>query len=138
LLKANDFYIYTLTKKRISNIVCIFFVFVTIFISDDTLTFGTNANKLFIYIKYLIYLILIILMLIKFGMKTIVPQSTLYLFAIIITISSTALVNFDFRGGYGYQIMIIVLAYLITQSLNIKQFIEIFKKYILILTQIFH
>jgi len=67
-------------------------------------------------------------------MKTIVSQSTLYLFAIIITISSTALVNFDFRGGYGYQIMIIVLAYLITQSLNIKQFIEIFKKYILILS----
>ena len=69
----------------------------------------------------------------RFGIRTIVPMSTIYLFAIIIAIFSTALVNFDFRGGYGYQIMTVTLAFLIAHFINHKQFLEIFSKYLFVL-----
>jgi len=121
------------TLKRKSSFLLPFLLFIIIFISDDTLTFGTNANKLFIYFKYLIYFLLMLWLLNRFGIRTIVPMSTIYLFAIIIAIFSTALVNFDFRGGYGYQIMTVTLAFLIAHFINHKQFLEIFSKYLFVL-----
>jgi len=55
---------------------------------------------------------------------------------IISAIFTSALTNFDFRGGYGYQILIVTLAFLIAHFINFKQFREIFSKYILILSVI--
>ncbi len=121
-------------QSRKSSFLLPFLLFIIIFISDDTLTFGTNANKLYIYSKYLIYCVIFILLLMKFGKKILVHQSTLYMFVILMAIFSTALVNFDFRlDGYGYQIMIIALAFLITQFLKIKQFLFIFNRYVYII-----
>lgn len=123
-------------QSRKSSFLLPFLLFVIIFISDDTLSFGSNANKLFMYFKYAVYCLLILWLLIRFGIKKNVPQSTLYLLAIIIAIFSTALANFDFRGGYGYQIMVITLAFLIVNFFNFKQFLKIYSQYIFILSVI--
>jgi glycosyltransferase involved in cell wall biosynthesis len=56
------------------------------------------------------------------------------LYLIIISIFLTSLLHLDFRGGYVYQIWIILLAFLIAKSFSIEEFSVMFNRYIFILS----
>ena len=109
-------------------------LFIIIFISNDTLTFGTNADSKYIIFKYVVYFLLTIYLIVRSSTKIFVFKSTLYLYLIIISIFLTSLLHLDFRGGYVYQVWIILLAFLIAKSLNIEEFSAIFNRYIFILS----
>jgi len=109
-------------------------LFIIIFISNDTLTFGTNADIKYIIFKYVVYFLLTFFLLIKSNIKIITLKSTLYLYLIFISIFLTSSLHLDFRGGYVYQIWIILLAFLIAKSLRIEEFSVIFNRYIFILS----
>ena len=111
-----------------------FLLFIIIFISNDTLTFGTNEDSKYIIFKYVVYFLLTFFLLIKPNIKILTLKSSLYLYLIIISIFLTSLLHLDFRGGYVYQIWIILLAFLIAKSLSIEEFSVIFNRYIFILS----
>ena len=109
-------------------------LFIIIFISNDTLTFGTNEDNKYIIFKYIVYFLLTFFLLIKSNIKIITLKSTLYLYLIIISIFLTSLIHLDFRGGYVYQIWIVFLSFLIAKSLNIEEFSVMFNRFIFILS----
>lgn len=109
-------------------------LFIIIFISNDTFTFGTNADSKYIMFKYIVYFLLTFFLLIKSNIKIITLKSTFYLYLIFISILLTLLIHLDFRGGYVYQIWIILLAFLIAKSLSIEEFSVMFNRYIFILS----
>lgn len=111
-----------------------FLLFIIIFISNDTFTFGTNEDSKYIIFKYVVYFLLTFFLLIKSNIKIITLKSTLYLYLIIISIFLTSLIHLDFRGGYVYQFWIVLLAFLIAKSLSIEEFSVMFNKFIFILS----
>lgn len=124
----------TTCRNNKSSYMLSLLLFIIIFISNDTLTFGTNLDSKYIIFKYIVYFLLSFYLLIKFNIKIFSLKSTLYLYLIIISIFLTSLLHLDFRGGYVYQIWIILLAFLIAKSLSIEEFSVIFNRYIFILS----
>ncbi|MDB5288272.1 MAG: hypothetical protein JWR05_3221 [Mucilaginibacter sp.] len=110
--------------------------FIVIFISDDTFLFGTNDSIVFICFKYVTYLFLSVYLLAHSNLKSLVflTRSSLILYLIIISVFITVLLNVDFRGGYVYQVLVIFLAYLISNYIPSKELVRLYIKYIYVLS----
>ncbi len=105
-----------------------------IFISDDTLTFGTNENVGFIAVKLFFYLISIFYLLMMINIRLITSPSSIYLILISVLISLTAVMNLDFRGGYIYQLIIILISFLLAEYLDFESFARSFNKLMYVLS----
>jgi hypothetical protein len=99
-------------------------LFLLIFISSDTLMFGTNGNILFISIRYVFdiaVLLMLFLQLFLYKYKLVANNCIPCLLAIMMLLIS-ALVNADLKGGYIYKIILILLAVLFTSKVRIDEF----------------
>ncbi|NMM11433.1 MAG: O-antigen ligase family protein [Polaromonas sp.] len=119
-------------EKKVSYSL-VFLLGMVIFLSDDTILFGTNASKSYLIFKNLVYLIVTLGLLTNLNLKVFRSRGIYFISAIVASILLTLLSNLDFTGGYVYQIWIVFLAFLITQSLDFEVFASLFKKYIFIL-----
>lgn len=115
-------------------------LFIVFFISDDTLTFGTNINQVFILGKYLIYTIasIVLFVSLNFG-KKIALYSEREIAIIILLFASFALTvfyNVDFRTGYFLQLVTLILSILIAKFLDFSKFIQYYQKGLYLLSVI--
>lgn len=101
-------------------------VFLLIYCSQDTLLFGTNANKMFFAIKN-IFLVLVLLFLVGKTTKNKeinIKCSSLILFSLTTMSLLTALLNFDITFKYGYEILLFFVAYNLTRYMDFMKFRE--------------
>jgi O-antigen ligase len=106
--------------------------FIVFFISDDTFTFGTNPNIIFILSKYIAYFFILILLFQKVKLKVFIlpSKAVLTLYFIIFAVVTTIFLNFQISGGYIYQIWIALLAFLITQYIPQKDLVNTYLKFL--------
>lgn len=126
-------------KKRMeSNWILYFVLFIVIFISDDTFNFGTNENVAYLIAKYIVYFFLTIYLLTNSNLKflTVLTKSSLIFYSIIISVLITSFLNFNISGGYVYQIWLFLLGILIVNFFAQKQFVDIYIRYVYILSVI--
>lgn len=111
----------------------ILLIAIIIIVSDDTLWFGTNQNEIFTIIKYGVLISLMFFL----GINEIRKISfTKFQFSNVICcvlcslVMCTCIANLDFKGGYFYKCIIIVLSLLIARRMNIMEFAKVFDKII--------
>lgn len=106
-------------------------IFILIYVSNETLLFGTNENKFILTIHYIILLFVFLCLLTICGIHRLnLSSSGIYvnlLFIIFIILSGT--VNIDINEKYIYEILIILIAWLFTEiipsDIFVKNFINI-------------
>lgn len=98
-------------------------VFILIFISEDTVTFGTNGDQRYILFRYIVYLFLTIWLMTKvrfsFSLKS---RGVLYVVVVFFSILMTIFFNTYFTGGYLLQAWLVVLSFLIVYCVDFKEF----------------
>lgn len=104
-----------------------FLLLVIIFVSDDTLTFGTAKGST-VFVKYAIYAILLALLAAKECFDVNVKKSTVYVFVISLSIFLTLFLNVDVTGGYIFQLFVVLLGFLIVRNLQMEDYVRIFNK----------
>jgi hypothetical protein len=107
--------------------------FIVIVVSDDTLWFGTNANPVFITLKYVILLsalaCIFVANLNSLSLKKVhVPAIICGLMCLLIL--TTGIVNSDLRSGYYYKCVILIMSYLIARQYRFEDFAVCFEKII--------
>jgi len=112
----------------------VFLVGIIIFVSDDTVLFGTNTSADYLLFKCIVYMIATLGLLLNLNRKIIRSNGSYFLFSIVASILFTSLSHLDFRGGYFYQIWMVFLAFLIVQFLDFDVFVNIFRKYVFVLS----
>jgi len=122
----------TVTNQQISKL-NIMLLLVMLFVSDDTITFGTTENAIFIITKYVIYLALIIIIPLTIKSSILNIYKSLYFNTIILSILLTLIANNDITGGYIYQIWVLTLSYLIVSKVELSQFAILFNRILYIL-----
>lgn len=107
-------------------------IFIFIIVSDDTLLFGTNSNKIFITFKFLYIItgaIILLLMNLRKGLK--IKHLEIFGYSgLIISILMSMAVNNDFRLGYFYKVCLLIYAFSIVKLIDFKEFVCIFNKII--------
>lgn len=121
-------------NKKETSYLSVFLLGVLIYISDDTLLFGTNVNTNYLSFKYFFYLIAMLVFLVKLKLNRVKDCSIYFLCVIMASIVFTSVFNLDFSGGYVYQVGVVFLAFLIVQSLDFASFSDIFVKYVFALS----
>ena len=103
-------------------------VFLLIFVSKDTLVFGTNSNGIATAVGFLVPAALMVL----WGAIWLMQQrhlsrqkGTNYLLAMIFLALFTAIVNLDFTVKYPYEVVLLLLAFFVTACVDL----ELFKAY---------
>ncbi len=118
----------------------IFLILALFFLSDDTVTFGTNINQVFIYVKYIIYVFIVTFLFLfsffnesnlVYSKKNIIQIMFFFLFFLL-----TMIVNSDFRNGYFLQLLTIVFAFFIVQSIRFNLFLLYFNRVLYLLSVI--
>lgn len=111
----------------------ILLIAIIIIVSDDTLWFGTNQNEMFTIVKYGV----LISLMFSLGINEIhrisltkFQFSNLICCILCLLVISTCIANLDFKGGYFYKCIIIVLSLLIARRMNIMEFAKAFDKII--------
>lgn len=102
-----------------------------VFISDDTLLFGTNANELMIACRILLYTVAVVLLGVIYSSKPLQRHSSMNILWMVFFVGVscfTVIYNVDYRGGYALQIVTIILSILIAHSLSLHVFINAYKK----------
>jgi hypothetical protein len=112
-----------------------FIIFVVIFISDDSLLFGTNENSLFIAFRYILYLGILLYLNIKYGFK-IDRRLLMPLILIFLSFLITMVINTDYRTGYYLEFLVVFLAAIISNRISFKDFTYYFSKIVSVLAGI--
>lgn len=121
-------------KNYVQNNISIILVLIVIFVSDDTITFGSAISNTTLIFKLLIYLTALLYLASRYLKQLYYPKYSGWLYCCVGMVLLTALVNFDFRAGYIYQIIIIIFAFFITRAVSIEKFILSFCKLIFYLS----
>lgn len=105
----------------------LFILFTLLYVSNDTLLFGTNSNRLFFGIHIGILLIVFGYMLSK--VKTINKNLALVTIVLVAFNWATQIINFD-NGiiKYIYQSFLMLTVFLLVHKMKIQEFIHIYKK----------
>ena len=117
-------------KLRISILTFDYILFfVLIFVSNDTLIFGTNANRMFFYIHIIIMLAVLLFLL--FYRRVIITSLTVFYITatFIVTTLITMCINLDFGANtikYLYALFEIVLAFFIVSLVSRENFEKCF------------
>lgn len=111
-----------------TNIQTTVFIFLLIFVSDDTVLFGTNIDENYIIFKYFIYIIMFVYILSKrnFLEKSTETNRKYYVIIIFIMFSfcSTLITNSEIRNGNILQAIVISLSAIISIRLDLKTFLD--------------
>lgn len=101
-----------------------------LFISDDTVMFGTNINQAYVVIRYIVYVLAIIgLVLYPATSPSIegAPKYTIYIAAImLVSFGLTMGMNGDVRPGYFLEMIVLVLAGMISIRVKRDDFLPAF------------
>ncbi len=110
-------------------------IFLFIYISDDTLLFGTNIEKSFIDAKYIFIMVAAVaLTLYNFLHQRALNGRTFYfLISLVLLIMISMVVNHDVRLGYFYKICLLLYAFAIIQIMNFREFAEVFNRVVYLL-----
>ena len=104
-------------------------VFILIFISEDTVTFGTNMDPRFIVFRYIVYFSMTLFFLFKVRYNTVMlPKTTFYAIVVFLSLLATIFANQYMTGGYVMQLWIVVLAVLIVKYVDFDDFCALFSK----------
>lgn len=100
------------------------FVFLLIYCSQDTLLFGTNANRVFFWMKNLFLLLACFCIMSKptRNLSVNIKTMRLVLFSLVVMTLLTSLVNFDITFKYVYEILLFVLAYNVIRIIDFETF----------------
>ncbi|MDP3358417.1 MAG: O-antigen ligase family protein [Lutibacter sp.] len=114
-------------------------IIIILFISNDTLTFGTSGNTTLGLIHQIIYAILIIFLSFSFQISQQPKIPKLLLATLLFIIFLTSILNLDFSLGYLIQINSLILGYLIAKNIKFESFALYFNKvlFFISLTSIF-
>ena len=108
-------------------------VFLTIFISDDSLLFGHTSSSGMIVTKIITNLLLLTCVFrVRIKQGPALAVWLLFLFMSLLSMIS----NFDFDFRYGYLMLMITLGFFFTQRMNFEIYCRAFSKIILLFTMI--
>lgn len=118
----------------------ILLVITLFFVSDDTVTFGTNENQILILLKYGIYVLWVSCSFLILALTNKSKTFNLYHLFLIIAVFSTYLAamvfNLDFRNGYLLQALVMLLALLFVKVISIHVFFYYYNKILVYLALI--
>ena len=107
-------------------------VFIIMFISDDTVMFGTNMNQSFVVIRYLVYAILLVLLVRQptFAACVRLARWRNLVIAVIMALAfaATMVINGDVRNGYFLEALVLLLAGLIALRVERRVFLSQFSQ----------
>ena len=103
-----------------------------LFVSDDTLTFGTNVNQGFIVVRYILYTIALVVMLCSSKLRetSLEPRSRLVLMLAGCGFVFAMARNLDFRNGYILQAVVMLLAVVLSRYVDRRLFLIAFARYL--------
>ena len=110
-------------------------IFIIIFISDDTVIFGTNINQSFVVVRYLVYVVVLFLLVFQSNVAVCTKRvrwrnsgiAAVMGFAFI----STMVMNGDVRNGYFLQAIVLLLAGLVALRVERRAFLSQFSQVLL-------
>ena len=114
-------------------------IFLILFVSDDTVMFGTNSNSVFVLLKYAFILFTFVYFYIKANKNKIGKSPLQWLIVMSILILLSALYSGDFSFGYVYKIMLLCIGLFYTRVVGLYTFMKSFVEvlYFLCLYSIF-
>lgn len=134
----NNTSLYKNSRENIGlNNINFIFALILIIVSDDVLSFGTRFDSQFLYIvKIAIYIFFIIWLGYNIISSKVSKKAIFLSFIFLFFILLAALINFDFTGGYGYQIMILLVALQISIKSDLRILLFFFQKAIIFFSMI--
>ena len=125
-------------RIQLKPLVHLFLVFMFIYISDDTVLFGTNANSGFVNGKYLFICgMSIVLFIYSFLKKPSVQTRVAFIFVILsVLILTTMFLNNDIRLGYFYKVALILYSIGLLRVLGFDELKDCFCKIIYVISAI--
>lgn len=112
---------------------------IVLFVSDDTLMFGTNANPIFETVKYVIVILLLMVLIIKYYpylVSLLISKEMMICYSMCLLIFLTALINDDLRRGYYYKCIILLISCILTVLFDFDGFALFYERMIYILALI--
>lgn len=108
-------------------------LFLFIFFSNDTMMFGTNLNGTYVKIGFLVDVVLIgvfwcYMTFWRNSLMKISNQTVAVVVIWVVCLMMSAVVNSDFRGGYVTSLIMIMIGYLYSEYVSLKDFCMIFKR----------
>ena len=99
-------------------------VFLLIYISNDTILFGTNSNSIMICIQYIfIFSVALFLTIKTFKKRKKIRERNLNIFFLIITFTLITFgLNYKFNAKYIYEICLVYIAILFSENVRFKEF----------------
>ena len=107
-----------------TNVKELLIVFVLLFFSNDTLLFGTNANKSVFWLQFVALLFLMLFLVVK--ARCISTRSILILFSFSLLIILTSSINNDFSIKYPYEFIMIFISILVVEAVSFDRFKKAF------------
>lgn len=123
-----------INSNKNTDYLSVFLLGILIYISDDTILFGTNVNLNYLSFKYFGYFVVMLILLVRLKLDLVKGCEINFLCVIVASIVFTSVFNLDFSAGYIYQIGVVFLAFLVVQSLGFASFAGIFIKYVFVLS----
>ena len=109
----------------------LFVVFIILYVSNDTLLFGTNKNQIFFYLQMAILASLLVVML---FMEHYVSRNQIIILLILTGFSLVSMIiNLDINIKYFYEIFVFVLSLLIVSSIDVDSFLIAYQKILYVL-----
>ena len=104
-------------------------MFIIIYVSDDTYLFRASGDfEVFTKLKYAIYSLLTFFMFFKYS-KLLKQSNVLLLLLVIGLIVFTSVIRMDFRGGYIFQILTIILSLFLVKKIEFPVFVYLYCKF---------
>ena len=100
-----------------------------LFVSDDTIMFGTNINAVWLYLKYLILFFIAVKLFTEYS-RTLSNRDGVFLISMCIIILLSSLVNRYIILGIFYKIVILFISFFLVKKYTLEQFAFHFNKYI--------
>lgn len=114
-------------------------VAIIIVVSDDTLLFGTNSNATFETLKYAILISILFILSLSllrwFDLRN-VSYTSVSCVVLCILVLLSGIINGDLRTGYFYKCIILILSCEFVKIMTLKDFAQIFEKFIFMLAVI--
>jgi hypothetical protein len=104
-------------------------LFLMIYISADTLMFGTNGDNKYIYFSYIFMILITIFLFLRLKNKLILPKknfSFFFLMSFLLLVSMA--VNSDYRFGYAIKILLLFQAMLFVMKYSFDDFCYMFDR----------
>lgn len=120
-----------MSLKKTNNRGLWLFVFLIIYVSDDSLLFGTNQNEIFVFSKYIIYTIINAYLLVVFRNKGLLKRGfsmVIFVFLLCLTILLSSLFNSDLRNGSFLFIYTLITAVIFVSKYSLEEFGTVYIK----------